>query len=54
MNVSGVLPFSTARETPMKVSGNLNAIQSSVNITQFRLSFHKKQIPISKETCVIM
>ena len=36
------LPFSTANEIPLKVSGNLNGIQSSVNITDFRLSFHKK------------
>ena len=28
----------------MKVSDNLNAIQSSVNITDFRLGFHKKKI----------
>ena len=29
----------------MKVPGNLNAIQSSVNITDFRLDFHKKKQP---------
>ena len=28
-----VLPFSTENETPVNVSGNLNALQSSVNIT---------------------
>ena len=39
-----VLPFSTVNETHLKVSGNLNAIQSSVNITDFRLGFHKKNI----------
>ena len=26
----------------MKVPGNLNAIQSGVNITDFRLGFHRK------------
>ena len=47
-----VLPFSTARETPMKVPGNLNAIQSSVNITDFRLGFHRKKQPtlLARET----
>ena len=29
----------------MNVSGNLNAIQSSVNITDFRLDFHRKNQP---------
>ena len=29
----------------MKVSDNLNAIQSSVNITDFRLGFHRKKKP---------
>ena len=38
-----VLPFSTARKTPMKVPGNLNAIMSGVNITDFRLGFHRKK-----------
>ena len=38
-----VLPFLTARETHLRVSGNLNAIQSGVNITDFRLGFHRKK-----------
>ena len=39
------MPFSTVNETHLKVSGNLNAIQSCVNITDFRLSFHRKKWP---------
>ena len=44
-----VLEFSTARVTHLKVSGNLNAIQSSVNITDFRLGFHKKKFPYQRK-----
>ena len=39
------MPFSTASETHLKVTGNLNAIQSSMNITDFRLGFHGKKSP---------
>ena len=35
----------------MKVSGNLNAIQSSVKRMDLRLGFHRKKISVSKETC---
>ena len=36
-------PISTARVTYLKVSGNLNAIQSRVNVSDFRLDFHKEK-----------
>ena len=48
-----VLPFSIARVTHQKVSGNHNAIESSVNITDFRLSFHRKKSRYQNETCVM-
>ena len=35
----------------MKVSGNLNTIQSSVNITDLRLGFHKKNPSIKGNVC---
>ena len=38
-----VLPFSIARVTHLTVSGNLNAIQSCVNMTDLRLGFHRKK-----------
>ena len=44
--------FSTARKTHLKVSGNVNVIQSSVNIMAFRLGFHRKKWPalLARET----
>ena len=39
------MPFSTASETHLKVSGSLNAIQSTMNIKDFRLGFHRKKKP---------